>query len=54
MGLSMRKQNILRAVVTDYVKSAQPIGSRTLARCYNINLSPATIRNEMSDLENMG
>lgn len=54
MGLSMRKQNILRAVVTDYVKSAQPIGSRTLARCYNINLSPATIRNEMSDLEDMG
>jgi heat-inducible transcriptional repressor len=54
MGLSLRKQKILRAVVTDYVKSAQPIGSRTLARCYNINLSPATIRNEMSDLEDMG
>lgn len=54
MGLSLRKQKILRSIVTDYVKSAQPIGSRTLARRYKINLSPATIRNEMSDLEDMG
>ncbi len=54
MGLSARKMEILRAVVTDYVKTAQPVGSRTIARRYKMGFSPATIRNEMADLEEMG
>ena len=54
MGLSIRKKNILQAVITDYIKSAQPVGSRTIARRYRIGLSPATIRNEMADLEESG
>lgn len=54
MGLSARKRDILQAVVTDYIKSAQPVGSRTVARRYKIGLSPATIRNEMADLEELG
>jgi heat-inducible transcriptional repressor len=54
MNLSARKKEILRAVVIDYVKVAQPVGSRTVARRYLVGLSPATIRNEMADLEEMG
>lgn len=54
MGLTTRKKDILRAVVTDYIKSAQPVGSRTIARRYRFGLSPATIRNDMADLEEMG
>ena len=54
MVLSERKKHILLAVVTDYIKTAQPVGSRTLARRYKIGLSPATIRNEMADLEELG
>lgn len=54
MGLSTRKRDILRAVVTDYIKLAQPIGSRAISRRYRMGLSPATIRNEMADLEEMG
>ncbi|MDO9534310.1 MAG: heat-inducible transcriptional repressor HrcA [Bacillota bacterium] len=54
MGLSARKKQILQAVITDYVKSAQPVGSRTIARRYMVGLSPATIRNEMADLEEAG
>ncbi len=54
MGLSSRKKDILQAVVTDYVKMAQPVGSRTIARRYQVGLSPATIRNDMADLEELG
>ncbi len=54
MGLSERKKDILQAVVTDYIKMAQPVGSRTIARRYQVGLSPATIRNDMADLEEMG
>jgi heat-inducible transcriptional repressor len=54
MGLSTRKKHILQAVVTDYIKSAQPVGSRTVARRYKMGLCPATIRNEMADLEESG
>ncbi len=54
MNLNARKKEILRAVVIDYVKAAQPVGSRTIARRYLVGLSPATIRNEMADLEEMG
>ncbi len=49
-----RKQRILQAVVDDYVSSAEPVGSRTLARKYDLGVSPATIRNEMADLEMLG
>ena len=49
-----RKQRILRAVIEDYVATAMPVGSRTISRKYETNLSSATIRNEMSDLEELG
>ena len=49
-----RKQRILRAIVDDYVLTANPVGSRTIARKYLPHLSSATIRNEMSDLEELG
>lgn len=54
MSLSQRKKQILQAVITEYIKTAEPVGSRTIARRYDLDLSPATIRNEMSDLEEMG
>lgn len=53
-GLNERKQRILHAVVTDYIHSAEPVGSRTISRRYDLDLSAATIRNEMSDLEELG
>ncbi|ETS93750.1 heat-inducible transcription repressor HrcA [Veillonella sp. AS16] len=49
-----RKQRILKAIIEDYVKSAEPVGSRTIAKNYNLGISPATVRNEMSDLEELG
>ncbi len=49
-----RKKRILQAIIQDYVKSAEPVGSRTLARNYELGISPATVRNEMSDLEQLG
>ncbi|MDI3280366.1 MAG: heat-inducible transcriptional repressor HrcA [Bacillota bacterium] len=52
--LDERKQQILRAVTDDYISTAEPVGSRTIARRYNLGLSPATIRNEMADLEEAG
>ncbi len=52
--LSDRKEHILRAVVVNYIKTAEPVGSRTVARFYPGGLSSATIRNEMADLEEMG
>lgn len=54
MPLDDRKKKILYAVITDYIMTAEPIGSRTIAKKYNIGLSSATIRNEMADLEEMG
>ena len=53
-GLDERKKRILQAVVQDYVSSAEPVGSRTLARKYDLGVSAATIRNEMADLEMLG
>ncbi len=47
--LSGRKRAILKAIVSDYIQRAEPVGSRTLARRYNLGISPATIRNEMAD-----
>ena len=49
-----RKERILQAIVTDYIESAEPVGSRTLARKHDLGVSPATIRNEMADLEMLG
>ena len=49
--LDNRKQLVLKAIIDDYIESAEPVGSRTLARKYDLGVSPATIRNEMADLE---
>ncbi|HHW10056.1 MAG TPA: heat-inducible transcription repressor HrcA [Firmicutes bacterium] len=49
-----RKKNILRAIIDDYIETAEPVGSRTIARRYQLGVSPATIRNEMADLEELG
>jgi len=54
MELNERKLRILQAIVEDYILTGEPVGSRTIARKYGLELSPATIRNEMSDLEEMG
>lgn len=54
MELGDRKKQILRAIVEDYIHTAEPIGSRTIAKRHDLSLSPATIRNEMSDLEELG
>lgn len=54
MELTERKLKILQAIINDYVKSAEPVGSRTLSKQFNNAISSATIRNEMSDLEDMG
>ena len=54
MGLTDRKLKILQAIISDYVRTAEPVGSRTLAKRFDMAISPATIRNEMSDLEEMG
>lgn len=54
MILNDRKIEILKAIVNDYIQTAEPIGSRTIAKKYGIGVSSATIRNEMSDLEEMG
>ena len=54
MELDERKQKILEAVIQDYITSAEPVGSRTIARKYDLGVSAATIRNEMFDLETMG
>lgn len=52
--LDERKRQVLQAIIDDYISTAEPIGSRTIARKYGLGVSPATIRNEMSDLEALG
>ncbi len=52
--LDKRKRSILQAIVDDYISTAEPIGSRTIARKHDLGVSPATIRNEMADLELLG
>jgi heat-inducible transcriptional repressor len=52
--LNPRKQQILLAIIREYIDTAEPVGSRTIARKYRLGISPATIRNEMADLEEMG
>ena len=52
--LDPRKMLILKAIIDDYITSKEPVGSRTIAKKYQMGLSSATIRNEMADLEEMG
>ena len=54
MELSERNRNILKAVILSYIDMAFPVGSQTVTRNYSIGLSPATIRNIMADLEELG
>ena len=54
MDLTERKLKILQAIISDFVRTAEPVGSRTISRNYELGISPATIRNEMSALEEMG
>lgn len=54
MQMDDRKMRILRAIIDDYILTGVPVGSRTISRKYETNLSSATIRNEMSDLEELG
>ena len=52
--LSERKQKILQAVIKNYLDTGEPVGSRTISKYTDLNLSSATIRNEMADLEELG
>ena len=54
MGLSERKKKILRAVVESYVQTAEPVGSKAILELANLNVSSATIRNELADLTEQG
>lgn len=54
MLLDDRKRRILHAIIDNYIDTAEPVGSRTIARRNELGLSSATIRNEMADLEEMG
>ncbi len=49
-----RKLKILQAIISDYITTGEPVGSRTIAKKYDLGISPATIRNEMADLEDLG
>lgn len=53
-GLSEREQDILHAVVNSYITTAEPVGSRTVVKRFGIDLSAATVRNVMADLEEQG
>lgn len=52
--LSERKMKILKAIIRNYLETGEPVGSRTISKDTDLNLSSATIRNEMSDLEELG
>lgn len=54
MEMNERKMKILKAVIQNYLDTGEPVGSRTISKYTDLSLSPATIRNEMSDLEEMG
>ena len=53
-GLSDRKLKILHAIIKTYLETGEPVGSRTISKYTDLNLSSATIRNEMADLEELG
>ena len=52
--LDERKKKILQAVIDEYIQSAEPVSSGSIAGKYSLNYSSATIRNEMADLEKEG
>ena len=52
--LDERKVVILKAIIKNYLETGEPVGSRTISKLSGLNLSSATIRNEMSDLVEMG
>ena len=54
MDLDERKRKILHAIIQTYLETGEPVGSRTISKYSDLKLSSATIRNEMSDLEEMG
>ena len=54
MEMDARKWTILQAIIKTYLETGEPVGSRTISKYPGLNLSSATIRNEMSDLEEMG
>jgi len=54
LDLDERKMKILQAIIRNYLETGEPVGSRTISKYTDLNLSSATIRNEMSDLEELG
>ena len=54
MQLDDRKTKILQAIIRNYLETGEPVGSRTISKYTDLNLSSATIRNEMADLEELG
>lgn len=54
MELGERKKKILQAIIRNYLETGEPVGSRTISKYTDLNLSSATIRNEMADLEELG
>ncbi len=54
MELDERKRKILQAIIKNYLETGEPVGSRTISKYTDLNLSSATIRNEMADLEELG
>ncbi len=54
MELDERKLKILQAIIRNYLETGEPVGSRTISKFTDLNLSSATIRNEMADLEELG
>ena len=54
MELDERKEKILKAIIQNYLVTGEPVGSRTISKYSDLKLSSATIRNEMSDLEELG
>ena len=54
MSLSDRKRRILKAIIDEYIENAEPVGSKIIASRGRLDVSPATIRNEMSELEELG
>ncbi len=54
MQLDDRKKKILQAIIRNYLETGEPVGSRTISKYTDLNLSSATIRNEMADLEELG
>ena len=54
MELDSRKMKILKAIIQTYLETGEPVGSRTISKYTDLNLSSATIRNEMADLEELG